>query len=407
MSRLVFLRDNARFLSAGGLLSLTSSYGQTYFIALFAGQFMLTFGLSDGDWGLLYTVSTAASALVMLWAGALTDHFRVRGLALIVLPTLAALCVFMALNTTVIGLAVIVFALRLFGQGMTSQLAITAMARWFSARRGLALSISALGFAVGQSVFPVVFASLMEWVNWRWLWGVAALLVLIALPILLWLLQQERTPQSLAESSSAFGMDGRHWTRKDVVTSPLFWLLMPMLLGPPAWGTALLFQQVHIADVKGWDLVDYLALLPVMTVVAVSATLLSGQFIDRFGTSGLAKFYLAPYALSFLVIGQADTLWVAAIGFMIFGAGAGMQATLPTAFWSEYFGTAHIGAIKAISTSIMVFGSAIGPGITGAFIDLGYSFPEQAIWICGYFILSSGLVWFAVKRVQHRLPHAA
>jgi len=41
-----------------------------------------------------------------------------------------------------------------------SQLAVVAMARWFVARRGLALSISALGFAVGQAAFPVIVASL-------------------------------------------------------------------------------------------------------------------------------------------------------------------------------------------------------------------------------------------------------
>ena len=56
MSIARFLRDNARFLTAGSLISFTSSYGQTYFIAIFAAQIMATYGLSDGQWGLLYTL---------------------------------------------------------------------------------------------------------------------------------------------------------------------------------------------------------------------------------------------------------------------------------------------------------------------------------------------------------------
>ena len=146
MALFQFIRENARFLAAGAILSFLSSFGQTYFIAIFSAEIMSTYGLSDGAWGGLYTVSTTASALVMLWAGALTDRFRVGRLIWVVLPALALTALGMALNPWTGSLFLIVFCLRLFGQGMTMQLAVTAMARWFTARRGLALSISALGF---------------------------------------------------------------------------------------------------------------------------------------------------------------------------------------------------------------------------------------------------------------------
>ena len=71
-----FLRDNAAWLSAGFLLTLSSSFGQTFFISLFAGQIRETFALSNGQWGGLYTLATTASALVMVWTGALTDRYR-------------------------------------------------------------------------------------------------------------------------------------------------------------------------------------------------------------------------------------------------------------------------------------------------------------------------------------------
>ena len=279
MSLFAFLASNARFLTTGVLLSFLSSFGQTYFIAIFAAQIMATSSLSDGEWGGLYTVSTTASAVVMLWAGALTDHFRVRRLIWVVLPCFAATCILMAVNTGLAALFLVIFLLRFLGQGMTTQLAVTAMARWFSAGRGLALSISAMGFSLGVAFLPVLVAILLTFIDWHWIWAGSAVVLLLALPILHWLLSQERTPSALAESASSVGMQGRHWTRGEVLRSPIFWLLFPMLIGPPAWGTAIFFQQVHIAEVKGWPLVDYLALIPFLTLISVITTFVSGQMI--------------------------------------------------------------------------------------------------------------------------------
>ena len=104
-----------------------------------------------------------------------------------------------------------------------------------------------------------------------------------------------------------------------------------------------------------------------------------------------------------MLIAVAETLAVAAVGMVIFGIAHGIQATLPTAFWAEFFGTRHLGAIKAVSTSIMVFGSAVGPGISGALIDLGLTFPEQMIGISVFFVAANILVWIAVRDASRHL----
>ena len=404
MNALAFIRDNLRFLSAGIVLTLNSSFGQTFFISIFAAQIMATFSLTNGEWGLLYTVGTTASAVVMYWAGALTDHFRARTLAVLVMPGLAVTCIAMGVNRSVVGLLLIVFCLRFLGQGMIFQLATVSMARWFSARRGLALSLSAIGFWIGQAALPVIFAVLLLRFEWPVLWYISAAFVLLCFPFVLWLLARERTPQSHAKDTQSVGMGGRHWTRAEVVSSRFFWLLVPLLLGTPAWGTALFFQQVHIADVKGWPLVEYLALIPVMTIISVGVTLVTGALIDRFGSGRLLQLFPLSWVAGFLLLALADTLAIATLAFAVFGIATGMQASLITAFWAEYFGTRHIGAIKATSASLMVFGSAIGPGVTGALIDIGYLFPAQMYAICVYFLVAMGLVWIAVERANRDLP---
>ncbi len=407
MTYLAFLRDNALWLLAGFLLSFTSSYGQTYFISIFAGEIMSDFGLSHGQWGGIYTVGTTASAIAMIWVGGLTDRFRVRNLGTVVMVLLALACLAMAAVPNALALVFVIFALRFTGQGMMSHLAMVAMARWFVATRGKALSISSMGFAVGQSVLPLGFVALLAIYDWRWLWVLAAGFVVIIIPVMAYLLRLERTPQSIAESSQVFGMSGRHWTRGDVMKHWLFWLMVPALLGPPAWGTALFFQQVHLSEVKGWTLAEFVALFPLFTVTMIATTFASGWAIDRFGTGRVVPFYMVPFAAAFVVLSQAQGIGGAAVGMVLFGIGSGMQTTVPGAFWAEYYGSRHIGSIKAVAAAIMVFGSAIGPGVTGIFIDFGVDFPAQMIAIAIYFGFAAICGMIGVARARPALVPAA
>ena len=403
MSYLSFIRANWLFLLAGFLLTFTSSYGQTYFISLFAGEIMADFDLTDGQWGGIYTIGTTLSAVAMIWAGVLTDRFRVRALAVAVMLALAAASVAMALNTSATLLILVIFALRLTGQGMMSQLGSVAMVRWFEATRGKALSISSMGFSAGQAILPVVFVALLAVTGWRNLWLVAALLVLVTIPVIQLLLRQERTPQSMAEEAQIAGMDGRHWTRGETLRSGLFLLMVPSVVGPAAWGTALFFQQVHLTEVKGWELVAYVALMPIYTLSTVVSTFLSGWAIDRFGVSRIVPLQMLPFALSFLILAFADTLFAAGVGLVIFGVGQGLMATGTSTFWAEYFGSRHIGSIKAVVAALMVFGSAIGPGITGALIDLGIDFPQQMLPIAAYYVAAALLAALGILRYKPRL----
>jgi MFS family permease len=407
MRYLKFLRDNAPWLAAGFLLSLTSSFGQTFFISIFAGVIQSEFSLSHGAWGGIYTLGTAASAIAMVWAGVLTDRFRVRQLGAVVLCLLAMACLFMAAVPGPLVLIVVIFTLRITGQGMISHLAIVGTARWFVATRGRALSVVSMGFAVGQAVLPVVFVALLALMPWRSLWVLAAGLCLSAVPLLVWLLRAERTPQSVAETTHAVGMNGRHWVRRDLVRHWLFWLMVPTLLGPAAWGTALFFQQVHLAEIKGWTHVEFVALFPLFTVMSVTSTFVSGWALDKLGTNRLMPFYLLPFVVSFLMLSQAESLFAAGLAMMVLGLGVGAGATLPGAFWAEHFGTRNLGSIKAMAAAVMVLGSAIGPGISGWLIDLDIAFPDQMIGIAAYFVFAAVLATVGVRKARGLLPEPA
>ncbi len=400
---LTFLRENSAWLAAGFLLTLSSSFGQTFFISIFAGEIRAEFGLSHGAWGAMYSLGTLASAIVMVWAGTLTDRFRVRELALVILPLFALACLAMAVVPGAWALPFVIFALRLAGQGMTIHIAIVAMGRWFVATRGKALSVATLGITLGESLLPLLFVALLSVFAWRGLWVLAAGVLLLIIPILLHLLRHERTPQAESTMNSAPGMDGRYWTRSEVLHSWLFWCMVPMLLGPSSFNTALFFHQVHLAELKGISHLSLVALFPLYTAVSIGSMMLTGIAVDRVGTARLLPFLLLPIAGGFAVIGSTGGIIGIAVGMALVGVTSGANSTVPNAFWAEFFGTRHLGSIKAMASAVMVFGSAVGPVLTGQLIDFGIGFETQMILITGYFVLAAALVAYAMRKAAPRL----
>ena len=401
-----FASANAAFLAAGVLLSFASSFGQTFFVSVFAGEIMAAFALTDGGWGLTYTLGTTIAAAATIWMGGLADRFRIRQLAIAAGLLLASACALMAVAWSPPALLAAIVLLRLSGLGMMAQLSAVAMARWFVASRGRALAVASMGFALGQAVLPVTFAAALEVVPWRGLWLVAAAVVLVLLVPILRLLRSERTPRSLAADAPSPGMGGRQWRRADALRHPLFWGMLPLLLAPSAFVTALFFHQVHLTQAKGWDLVGYVALLPVFTAATVAATFASGALLDRIGTARPMVLLALPYAAAFAVMGAVETLGGAAVAFAFLGIGAGMQATVPAAFWAEFYGTRHLGAIKAMAVSVMVLGTAIGPGLTGLLIDAGRPLPAQMPALAGSFLAAAALAGLAIARTRRGLAAA-
>ncbi|WP_068116150.1 MFS transporter [Tropicimonas marinistellae] len=398
-----FLRQNATWLAAGFFLTLTSSFGQTFFISIFAGEIRAAFGLSHGAWGAIYSAGTLASAIVMVWAGTLTDRFRVRELVLVVLPFFAAACLAMAAVPGAWALPVVIFALRLAGQGMTIHIAIVAMGRWFVASRGKALSVATLGVTLGESLAPIGFVALLGVFSWRSLWGLAALLILMVVPLLLSLLRHERTPQADIEASSAVGMDGRQWDRRSVLRNGVFWCVLPLMLAPATFVTALFFHQVHLAEIKQISHLTLVAMFPVYTACAVATMVVSGIALDWLGTARLLPFLLLPISVGFLVLAGAGGATGIALGMAAVGMTSGANSTLPNAFWAEFYGTRHLGSIKAMASAVLVFGSAVGPVVTGLAIDAGFEFDSQMKFIAIYCLAATVLAAVALRQGARRL----
>ena len=324
----------------------------------------------------------------------------VRKLGPVVLCALTASCFFFAFNPSVALLPVVIFCLRLTGQGMSTHIAVVAMSRWFVNNRGKALSISNLGFSFGEAFIPLFLVSALIYFSWQKIWIIAALVTLLSIPILMWLLRQERSLQSIDAEDQSLGMNKLHWTRKQTISHPLFWFIMPAVVGQSAFNTAFFFQQVHFSEIKGWEHLDLVSMFPIYTGVAICMMILSGILLDKYGTAKLIPYFQLPMIIAFILFAFGETLYSALLGFIFLGITSGANTTLPNAFWAEFFGTKHLGSIKAAAAAAMVLGSAIGPVLTGILLDFDISLNLQYVGISTFFILSSILIWVGVSRAQ-------
>lgn len=396
-----FYRKNARWLGVGLTLTLVSSFGQTYFISIFADSIMAEYGLTDGAWGLIYTIATLSSAATLLFAGRLADQIAVGRLAAMILIAFSAVAVGMALNENVYVLVLLIFGLRFCGQGMISHIGITAMGRWFRAHRGRAVAIAGLGYSIGEAILPRLAALAEPEIGWRTVWLiVAAVLVAGFLPLILWLARDERSPQSTVAAEQSPGRNGTHWERKAVLGHWLFWALVPGIVANSLIGTVIFFQVTHIASTMQWDKLSMTEAYPIFAIVTVFVSLIAGWFSDRFGPDRLLPLYLMPMGIGVALIGPFGEIWSWWAALALSGVTAGITHALWGALWPDLYGTRNLGAIKAVASAFMVVGSAVGPGITGLAIDLGVPFSGQSAWMAAAAFILSALHLAVLLRIR-------
>jgi MFS family permease len=197
-------------------------------------------------------------------------------------------------------------------------------------------------------------------------------------------------------------LSGINWTRGAVLRDPLFYAVIPGIMGPPAIGTLFIFHQAHLVALKGWDLMTFTAFFPVLSASVVLSALLAGVLVDRLGAWRLMRFILLPQAIGSLVIATLAPQWAIPVFFICFGMTNGMLSPVLGALWAELYGTAHLGAIRALATAAVVAASAIGPGLAGVLVDVGIELDRQAFGYAAYSLAGVGVYYGLQGRFRRR-----
>ncbi|MDZ5698493.1 MFS transporter [Chelativorans sp. M5D2P16] len=386
-------------------MTMSSAFGQTYFIAIFAPQIKSELGLSDGGFGSLYAAATITSAAVMMWGGKVADVFPIRLLAIIAILGLAAMCLAMSSVAAAWMLLPILFGLRLFGQGSMGHLAMTGVGRWYLRRRGRMMSLAVLGFPASEAVMPFAAVTLMAAFGWREVWTIAAAtLVLVSIPLVLFFLRAEPRLGAVEIPSGETSGVRREWTRAEVLRTPEFFVVVSGIVVPSFVMTGIFFHQAYLVEAKGWSLAWFAGWFPVYAITSVCTALLTGWLVDRFAARSFLPLFLLPMTCGILVLAFSTSPYAVPV-FMLLGALTnGSASTLLGALWAELFGTRHLGAIRSVAFAGQVFASALAPGLMGLLLDFGVHIEAQYVALAAYALVSSLWLWLFVPRL-HRIAH--
>ncbi|TGD74649.1 MFS transporter [Mangrovimicrobium sediminis] len=404
-SFLPLIRSEWRLLLFGFMMMFCSSFGQTFFIGLFGGDIRAELGLGHGDFGAIYSGATLASAALLLWSGALIDRLDLRHYACLVAAGLSAGCLLLAASTGPLLLFFAFFALRHLGQGLMGLAGPTAMVRYLPEQRGKANALSGMGFSFAEALLPTLAIALLAGLGWRqsWVfWGVLLLLTAPALSLLLLRGHRDRHRDYLqtlqAGDDAQAGPRQKQWTRAEVLRDARFYLFLPALLAQPVLFTGFIFHQVPLVEAKQWSLSAWAALFVFYALVNIACKLLAGLLVDRFGAVRLVPVVSLPLGLGLLALASSDQFAAAWVFMGLMAVSVGTYSTLSSPFYSELYGTLHLGSIKSLTSAAMVFGTAIAPILMGAMIDRGVSMDAMAVGGLGYTLLASALALAAVRR---------
>lgn len=366
-----FARRNARVLAFGFLHAFLSAPGQTISIGLFIGSFSAAFGLGAAEIGGLYLVATVASAATLLAVGHLIDRVDLKTYSSLSIAGLALACGLTAAAWHPLALLAGLYALRLTGQGLMVHIEATATARTFTADRGRALGITALGLPVSDAVVPAIVVAAIAALGWRWTYGAIGLLLLVAaLPLARRLAPPVRardpaTPPSAHPrlSTGLFLLAGSRYV----------WAALPALAIVPFFATAIAFNVTTIASARGWSHELVAASFPAMALANVGALFLSGWLIDRYSARLIFLGHGLPIALGLALLALVEDAWALPVALMLVGISGAIAKTTGTAIWAELFGIANLGAMRSFATMYMVLASALAPLSFGVLVDLGWS----------------------------------
>ncbi len=392
------------------MMAFFSSPGQTFFISLFSGQIRADLMLSHGQFGGIYSFATLLSAIVMIWSGVWVDRMDLRKFAILSVTGLMIGCLFMSFSVGLVSLLVGIFILRHMGQGLMFLASSTAMVRYLEENKGKASALGGMGYSVSEIVMPSLVIAMMVWFEWRTSWlifGVAVAVLMI--PLIRWLLENHDQRHSAylktLQSKQLSGEKRAHlgqWTRREVIRDKLFYLFMPGLMSQPLLFTGFIFHQVHLVEAKNWTLSMWGTLFALYAIVSVLTKFFIGFWVDRYGAVRMVPLLALPMALGFVMLAFSSHP-VAAFGFLVFtGITVGFQNTVSAPFWAELYGVRHLGSIKSLATSTMVFSSALSPIVLGWMIDQEVSIEALSLAAAVYIVVTSSLALYAYRLSVNR-----
>jgi len=382
----------------GFIFTFFSSFGQSFFLGLFNSSLRDELSITHGQFGTIYASSTLLSSFVLIWVGKKIDDINISKFSFFVIILLSLSSLLFSQISSVLFLFIALFLMRFAGQGMMSHTATTTISRYFTKSRGKALSTGWFGLSAAEFILPVFIVYLLAIYDWKNIWITISIIIVLLLPPVSYLLvknlkfESRETYENTISSNSKI----KDWKRIEVIKDYRFYIICSNMLAMPWIATGVFVYQSFILQSKNWG--PYILAQSFMSysILSVITLFLSGFLIDKFTSRKLLIFMNVPLLISVLIIIYFNHPISAFIFLGLIGISNGFANLLGSSTWAEIYGVKHIGSIKALTTALMVFATALGTALFGYLIDRGFSIEQIAI-ISGIYISISLISLFLIR----------
>ena len=366
-----FFLNDPKMLIYGFMIIFFGSYGQTFFIALFNDDIKNYYSLTDGQFGLIYALSTTLSSLLLINVAKLIDFIDLRIYSIIITTGLIITCISIyILPFNIFYLVIIILSLRFFGQGAMTHAGITSLTRYFGKDRGKAISFGNLGGMLGVMFLPIIVVYFKNFFSFREIWLFSSLSLIIFLPILYITLNNQKQRQKKFKESIQGSF--KKWKTIDVIKNKKFLTYLPITTFFSFIGTGLMFHQIFIFSQKGWT-IDMLGVgFIFLGGFSILGLIIGGPLIDMLNPQKAILYLLLPIFLAILILLAFDSFIFLLIYMSLYGFNLGISSPFTGSLWAEIFGLESLGTVKALFHALVVFASALSPVVFGYVIDWGY-----------------------------------
>ena len=385
-----------RYVGYGMIHYFASSLGQTFLIAIFVPFFVESLALTNSEFSFIYAAATLTSAAFLPFIGSWIDRTKLRKASLVNAAGLVLFCLIAAFSFNIPLLFLALLGLRFFGQGMSTLIGGTAVSRYFEADRGKALSISTLGLPVAEALLPFTLVLFIDSYSWEMAFlALAGFIILVFTPLVIRLVDKNNPFQQMPHDS---GNADKTLSGKEVLRDINFYLILPSMIFMPFFVTGVFIHQNLIADFKGWSMEWMAVCFTGYGVARIVTNLLAGPLIDQFSARKTYLFHLIPLALGLMLLYAGRHPYIAMIYMILIGITTSFKALSGTALWAEIYGVRHLGAIKSMSSTLMVFSTALGPVVIGW--GMAHSMEATTLVSIAAIAFVSALALVALKRMD-------
>ena len=342
-------------------------------------------GWSRAEFFYADTIGQFLLAFAGVFIGVYVDRFGGREM-MVIGTTIVGLSLFLISEVTTLWHWVLLRGVLYFaGAALMGNIVVTVtLAKWFVERRGLIMSIAALGVPLGVSMGPLLLTAFVDEYGWRAAWQAQALAVWVLLyPVAMVMRRQPedhgwhpdgRSAEEVESGGAAMAAAdlANSFTRRQALhTGALYMIILSFGLSTLALIT-LLVQTIPFLTDEGFSRSTAALMLSAYAITSALSKPPWGYLMDTREPRFVTGAGFATMAVSVVVVmfgAQAGSVPVLIVGYLLFGLGGGGLVPFQEVIWASYFGRRYLGAVRGVAMPPALILSAGGPIAVSVYFD--------------------------------------